>query len=270
MKTDLSTAVFDEESVVIKNIPQQKTPFSEFLFGHLDFESAITQADQLDRESLTNILNHIHFMEGQLLVKMCDPKYGESILVWAHPKPCLGEDLTCIWSEKNHPGIKLKDYNFQYIIIDDGRSLILAECNLQEIDEEKFLVRLPETSYIINARKMRRYKCKGIESQLTQNGFLAMGELLDFSPNGLRIRAWVDPCYSFQWFNPDELSSVQLRDKKQVIFSGQCRCIRQADTHQGREIVIAPINDQIMRFPKKQPRSLRQRLVPSPNLVLII
>lgn len=269
MKSDITAAVLNKESAFNKNIPQQKTPFSQFLFGHLNFENAINHSDKLDRESLTNILNHINFMEGHVLVKMCDPKYGESILVWAQPNPCLGEDLTCQWSSKNHPGIRLKDYIFQYIVIDDGRSLIIAECKLQDMDEEKFVARLPETSYIVNLRKMRRYKCHGIESQLTQNGFLAMGELFDFSPYGLRIRAWVDPSYSFQWFNPNEPSAVQLRDEKQVIFSGQCRCIRQVDTHQGREIVVAPINNQIIRFPKKQPRTLRQRLTPSPDLIFI-
>ena len=92
MKADISAAIIEKEPAAIKNIPQQKTPFSQFLFSHLDFESAINKADKLDRESLTNTMNHINFMESHVLVKMYDPKYGESILIRAHPKPCLGED----------------------------------------------------------------------------------------------------------------------------------------------------------------------------------
>jgi len=115
-------------------------------------------------------------------------------------------------------------------------------------------------------RQARRFVCKEVVAELSQSGFHAIGELLDFSPVGLRMRVRPERPSSFHWFNTDELVSVQLRHDKQVFFSGACECIREQHNFRDMEIVLAPRDEGINRFKKKPIRNPRVQLLPSPSI----
>ncbi|NNG06826.1 MAG: hypothetical protein HKM90_03760, partial [Desulfobacteraceae bacterium] len=105
-----------------------------------------------------------------------------------------------------------------------------------------------------------------VTAQLTQNGFCATGELLDFSPVGLRIRVRPDSDSSFHWLNSDGLVSMLLRHGNQILFSGACALIREQGNFYEREFVLAPRDSTIKRFKRKQIRNPRLRLLPSPTV----
>ena len=267
MNTKHSEEIFAKNAENVKRVSKEECCVTPWLFQHQDLIHDIEDANPVNREALTNTLNYINFMDRFILAHLRHPKYEESILVRAYPEPCLGEELTCQWTNENLLGINLKSYQFLHFVIDDGRSMIMVPAEPLEINDDSLMVRLPEISYAVGQRQTRRYACNGITAELIQSGFVANGELLDFSSNGFRLRVKPESSSSFHWFNPDESVVISLRSNKTIFFSGTCRCIRQQEGLEEREIVLAPIDKKVNRLEKKKIRNPRQRLVPSPSLI---
>ena len=267
MDKSRSAEIFSKKAGSIRSITGEELRLPPWIFQHQDLTHALESANPVDKEALINTLNHIHFMNGYILVHLRHPKYKESIIVRAYPEPCIGKKITCRWSDENLSGLELENYKFLHIVIDDGQSIILVPAELQEINGKSFTIQLPHTSYALGRRQARRYACHDVAVELTQSGFLARGELLDFSTIGFRIRVRPMSSCSFHWFNPDALAIIHLRHDQHVIFSGLCRCIRQQGDLQDKQIVLSPEDKKINRFKRKQIRNPRQRLVPSPILI---
>ena len=259
------------------SIPKKERPVSHvsrrsyrpapWLFRNRDLMHSLQCAEPVDQEDLTNRLNHIHFTNGHILVHLRCPQYEEGILVRAYPEACLGSEVTCRWSADEASGIELKNYQFQHLVVDNGRSMILVPAVLHKIDKNGLTVELPLTSYAIGHRQARRYACQEVVVELVQSGFQAKGKLVDYSPVGLRIRVRPEPSSSFRWLNSDARVVICLRHGQQILFSGICRCIREQGKLQEREIVLAPLDRHINRFKRSQFRNPRQHLVPSPTLI---
>ena len=180
---------------MIKNLPIKivtkdldsikRTPrLPPWLFKHQELVNVLEKADTIDQEALTNTLNRIHFMNGNILLQLRDSKYDDSILVQAYPEPCFSNELTCRLLDENVTGFDIDSYQFQHIIIDDGQSMILAPAIVKETGKGYLKIQLPDISFVIGPRKARRYACRNINVELNQSGFVAVGEMLDFSPLG--------------------------------------------------------------------------------------
>ncbi len=267
MERNRAAEVFPKKAGSIRHVPGEQRRLPPWLFQHQDLVDVLESANPVDQEALTNTLNHIHFIDGYILVLLRHPKYEESILVRAYPEPCLGSELTCRWSDDNLSGIELEKYQFLHLIIVDGQSMVLVPAVLEKINRSCLTVQLPSTAYAIGKRQSRRYACYEVVVELMQSGFQVRGELLDFSPVGFRIRVRPESSSSFRWFNSDAVVTIHLRHDQQILFSGTCRFIRQQGELRDREIVLAPVDDNINRFKRKQFRNPRQHLVPSPTLI---
>lgn len=259
--------IFPKIDGPVKQASGEDNKLPPWLFQHRTLTDALESAKAVKKEALTNTLNHIHFIDGYVFALLGHPKYEESVLIRAYPEPCLGSKLTCHWSNDNFAKFKPEEYKFQYVIIIDGRSLILVPAAVQEIDNKHFTIELPSLSHAVGQRQARRYPCRNVTVELIQSGFLAKGELLDFNPMGFRIRVRPEASCSFQWFNPDELATVHLRNEQQILFSGACKCIRQQDRLREREIVLTPSGEGFNRFKKSKVRNPRQQLQPSPVII---
>ena len=266
MDASRSQKTFPQMEGPIRQSSEEGKKLPPWLFQHHALTEALEKARPITRKALTNTLNHINFMDGYVLALLEHPKYNKSILARAYPKPCLGTELTCRWAEGNIVGLKPKDSKLRYVIIADGRSLLLVPAVVQEIDDKRFTIELPSTSHAVGERHARRYTSRDVTVELIQSGFFASGELLDFSPIGFRIKVKTESSSSFQWFNPDESATVHLRKERQILFAGVCECIRQTGEFQEREIVLSPSDEKISRFKKSKIRNPRQNLVPSPTL----
>ncbi|MBW1766041.1 MAG: PilZ domain-containing protein [Deltaproteobacteria bacterium] len=267
MDKNRPAGIIPKKEVPTRPISKDTPWVPPWLFKHQDLIYLSGNAKAIDQKFLINRLNHINFMDIHVLVHLYDPKNEESILLRAHPEPCVGGKLICRWSDKNLSGLRLETYNFLHILIDDGKSMILVPAGLLEINGDQLSLELPVTSYAVGQRQARRYACRKVAVELIQSGFLARGELLDFSPKGLRIRVRSKPSHSFHRFNSDEMVMIHLRHGEQIVFSGACRCIRQQSDFPDREIVLSPSDENINRYKKKPVRNPRQRLVPSPTLI---
>jgi len=253
--------------------PDSITPMSghetwlpPWVFKHEDLMQAMENAQKLGQDALTNTINHIHFTEGLVRALLHHPDYKESLLLNAYPQPSIGKTVTCLWENKDFSGLDLDSLEFKYLIVDDGRSMIMVPAVLKEINREFFVLEMPEEGYALGQRQARRYACREVKAELIQNGFHAEGELMDFSPVGFRIRVHPDPSCSFHWFNTEEAAVIHLRSESKILFSGPCRMIRELSLSAEKEIVFAPLNGEIRRFKKKHIRNVRQKLAPAPSL----
>ena len=247
--------------------PSKRLRFAPSLFRHEALMNDPDTARALDQPDLTNRLNHIHFTDGFVNVLMRHPQYKETIMLRAFPEPCMGNRVTCSWADDASSDLDLQKLEFLYIIIDDGRSMIMVPGTLNEITGEHVIVQLPEKSFAVRDRQARRYVCRGIEAELFQNGFHARGALLDFSPLGFRMKVRSEPSCSFRWLNPEESATVQLKGEGNLLFSGACRFVRQERGTTEREIVLSPLDGEIRRYKKKACRNMRQQLNPAPRMV---
>ncbi len=251
------------------SIPKDELQFRPRVFRRQDLTRALESAQTINQKGLSNILNYAHFSGNHVLVHLRHTKFKENILLRAHPDPFIGRELICRWADGQLQALNLRNYEVSHIIVDDGRSMILAPIQLNEINGNTLKVRLPETSFAVGLRQARRYSCKDVKAELFQSGFFAKGELLDFSPAGLRIRVSSKPSHSFHWFNSDELVNIHLRQGERILFSGTCRCVRQEGDYLDREIVLAPVIENINRFKRGRIRKLRQQLTPQPTITFV-
>ncbi|RJR33763.1 MAG: hypothetical protein C4576_27680 [Desulfobacteraceae bacterium] len=237
-----------------------------WLFKHHDLMHALEDAQTVSRDSLTNLLNHVHFTDGAVLVLLQDTRFEESVLVKAYPEPSLGQTLFCRWAEPESLNRGVEHYTVLYLILDDGRSMILLPAELQEMGKDGITIVLPTAGYAVGQRRSKRYSCHGIEAELIQSGFLAKGTLVEFSSQGFRLHVKPEPSCSFRWFNQSEPFAVHLNYGGQMLFSGACRHVRSNCFNGDGEVVVSPCQEVFKRFKNKQIRNTRLKLVPSPTL----
>jgi len=266
MEVNKRLELFSPRSDSITPVPAHETWLPPWIFKHEGLLQALESAEKLGQDALTNTINHIHFTEGLVRVLVHHPDYRESLLLNARPQPSIGKTVTCHWENKDFSGLDPEGLQLKYLIIDDGRSMIMVPAILKEINRDFFILELPEESYALGQRQARRYTCREVKAELIQNGFHADGELLDFSPVGFQIRVRPDPSCSFHWFNTEDTAVVHLRSENKILFSGPCRMVRQRGQSAEKEIVFAPLNGEIKRFKKKHIRNVRQKLAPAPRL----
>ena len=226
-----------------------------------------TEGKEIHKKHLVNKLNFINFQDGTVLVNFKHLEYGHTISRRAIPQPCLGDELTCIWAEAVKIGQLLTSYKFQEIIIPNGKKIILVKSNEVIIDETGIRLVLPDMCREISPRKMTRHFCKGIKIQLIQNSASFYGILSDFCTASFRIEITVNPPQTFQWIDPGIPVNLIFSDDHGILYSGECRILKQTSGHLIRSYVLEPTKYQIQRFKPKEFRSVRHKLVPSPNII---
>jgi hypothetical protein len=231
-------------------------------FQHVDLFRNFEDAKTIDQKKLINMINHLHFKGSSLFVLLKHPVYQNSLLVKAHPEPCLGSQLTCRWDE-SYFQYKLKTHYPLCLVIVYSPHMIIVPFNLLHIDNKSFTLQLPHKSYALNQRQSQRYPCKNISVELMQSDIVATGELIDFSPIAFRIKASSETLKYNCSFNPDAPVSIRLFSNEKMIYSESCKCIRWLDDHNiSKEIVLASESRHISRFPAKKIRNPRRQINP--------
>jgi hypothetical protein len=250
-----------------KIIKDHEEPFLPlWFFQHDDLINAIDAGSRIKKENLINTLNRIHFMGDSICVLLRHPKYDEAILVKAILETVEEDKLTCSWN-KSQTSFGLENFQFSYLIVMDQQSIILIPAKLLGIDSAGFKVMLPNESYLISKRGTNRFPCQNITAELTQSGFLARGSLIDFSPQSFRIKVRPEMPSSYHEFNPDASVTIRLTSDGKMLFSGNCRCLREKHEIHDWEIVLAPLSEQIKRFQTRTVRHPRRQIFPPPMAV---
>ncbi len=178
-------------------------------FQHADLFKTFETAKAIDQTKLINMINHLHFTGSPLYILLKHPVYQNSLLVKAHPEPCLGSQLTCRWDE-SYFQFNLESHQPLCLVIGYNPFMVIAPFNLLRSDNNSFTIRLPDKCYALNQRQSQRYLCRDITAELKQSDFVATGDLIDFSPTAFRIKAGSETLKHNCWFNPDVPVSIRL------------------------------------------------------------
>ena len=98
-------------------------------FQHVDLFRTFETAKAIDQIKLINMINHLHFKGNPLFILLKHPVYQNSLLVKAHPEPCLGNQLTCRWDE-SYFQYKLESHHPLCLVIIYNPFMIIASFNL--------------------------------------------------------------------------------------------------------------------------------------------
>ena len=239
------------------------------LFHNTNLNSQIKEGKKVNKKHLINTLNYINFKNGTILINFKHLKYNTIISLQVKPQPCLESSLECLWIEPAGLKQKLSSYEFLNFLLTDGLKLILAKADLKEITGEGISLNLPEICYELSHRKVRRHLCEGTQVDFIQNSVIFYGFLLNFSAVSFCIEVSTEPSQPFHWVNPDEIVYIIFRNKQEILYSGECRILRQTYGKKKRIFVLEPVNNQIHRFKPKEFQSSRHKLLPSPNIIFM-
>ncbi len=222
---------------------------------------------QLSKEYLVNKLNFTNFQDGTLLINFKHKKYDLSLSFLARPKPCLGNKLDCLWLKKEKVNEKLHSYSFNNFFITDGTKLISVTPQVSSINDTGISFVLPETCYEISSRKVARHSCEGINVQFIQNSSFFYGSLIDFNAVYFGVELTTVPPQTFQWLDNNLKVNIILSNESETLYAGECEILKYTGGHKTRQYVLKPIKHQMQRYHKRNHRSKRHKIIPSPDIV---
>ncbi len=217
----------------------------------------------LRKSQLINSLNSINFHDGTIVLQFKHLKYQSVIELCATPQLCDDETLECSWAEPVKVAQKLKSYVFDGFYISDGLKKIQVDAEMLELTDKGARLVLPQTCYEVESRTIKRHTCQGIAAQLSQNGAILEGLLVNFSALFFSITIQPEALFRRQHLDTANPVNIVLRDESNFLFSGRCTIIRQT----GDTLVFRPVNNKIQRFKPKEIRCERLKLSPLPNIV---
>ena len=246
---------------MIENRSEKKSSHPR-LFNHNELKDSFSSAVAIDRKKLVNIVNHRHFKEERLRMLLKHRSYPEEIVFDVLYEPCLGETLLLRPDRNFFSGHIAEQYQFLYLLVPFEQGIIYVPVKKAGSVKDGLLITLPETSFLVSNRKHPRFRSEGIQAELWQNGFQAVGTLMDFAPVSFRLRVRALPPSSFHWFNKAVPSQIRLYNGEDVLYSGNCRALYEKQDGQFREIVFSPADSRIQRFTPKPLRNPRHRNLP--------
>jgi len=215
-----------------------------------------------------NTLNYLCFSDRTVFVNFRHPRFPNGTLsLKAVPRSCKENRFECVWQDRGRVPEKLGDYEFMHVFINDGRGLIVLRPVIEHVDTSSIRMDLTEIRCCeILCRSQERFESVGIEAEFLQNGLSFRGRLIDFSVLSFRVILREEDC-SFKHMNRQATGVLMLRDESRIIYSGECRILRESVERARGDFVFEPIQTSIRRFSSKNQRSQRTRLSPSPQIV---
>ncbi|NPU83794.1 MAG: PilZ domain-containing protein [Syntrophaceae bacterium] len=234
---------------------------SSWIFRN-EFLQRKRSTEKLSANQLINIINLHHFKGAPLQVHLRDDRYGEDFLADAFPECCQDRVVTCRW--QGDPPSGNEHLRLLNLLIPDGQSVILVPVSEVISADGHFTIQIPEKGLAIGKRCARRHRAPvEIAAEITQAGFTARGNLLDFSAQAFRILARTESPDSFHWFHPDRPILTRLSINGDIVYSGSCRCIRHTSGTRSREMVLTAMEEPPPRTRTKPKRSFRHQMKPS-------
>lgn len=252
-----------EKSQKIAVTPAQNiTPYYSlpWLFQHEELFTSTTTERPWDQKKLVNKLNHLNFIDSYVLILCRHQQTDEHILIKAYPQPCIKDELICRLDLQNN-FLDTTKYSLDYLMIDDGLTVILAPVNLVNVEGNTLKLNLPDKSQVITTRRTRRHYCHDISCELTQDSFNAQGMLIDFTPRAFGIK--LTGSKNIKIFEENDPVGINLRQNGVILYSGPCRLMRNGKNSPDDKIVFTPLITHMERFPKRKMRNPRQHIAPS-------
>ena len=221
---------------------------------------------EIRRDRLINSLNRINFQDGKVVLNFRHQKYNSILSVPALPQPCQDNHLICNWLESQEFIKKFNSYIFDHFYFTDGFKKVLVKAKLVDISSQWVKLDLPETCIEMSGRKVKRHKCQNISYQLSQDGFFVEGILKSFSAVSFSVYASNDYRNILKGIDKESPLNIILNNQFGFMYSGSCEIQRISSDFAGTTIILKPLISQIQRYKVKKYRSIRQKLLPMPNI----
>lgn len=224
---------------------------------------------RISRDRLVSALNYLHFCREPLQVLLRHKEYDYRLTIQAHPGLPQDHCLELHWLKAGNFPRNIHRFDLEKIILPAPHALVFSPTSYFW-DDETLSVELPDEIEPLHGRQVERSLCPAgqIEATVIQSSIGFCGELLDFSPAGLRIRVNARHPQNFFWLNLDEPVTVSLKrpGEESVLFCGEARVARASRGEEQREMVLLPTAAQAARYRPRQARTKRLTMRPAPTV----
>ncbi|HHO48702.1 MAG TPA: hypothetical protein ENN06_09685, partial [Desulfobacteraceae bacterium] len=229
---------------------ESKIPWS--LTSSIDADEIEKRRKKIPLSCLINSLNRINFKNGDILFKFKHKKYNNFLTLNAKPQTCNKTTLECLWSEPFRMGTRLKFYELEYFSFTDGLSQIQVHARLIDYNDQVLIVELPECSYEIKLRAVKRHPCTEVSAQISQDGGVITGSLINFCAESFAVECCTASTEVNFAMNQAAPAHVVLIRNKEFLFSGKCTIVRQEKHPNTSILVFKPEKDNIRRMKSKE------------------
>jgi len=222
------------------------------------------------QHQLINLMNVLHFQDEALLVVLRHLAHGYSVHLRAAPLPSMDENVSATWLKESVFPPDLNSYTLEKIIVPGTHRIIEIFPVADHFDDAGLNFSLPEEAYELSGRVAIRHLCRlqGIQISLLQHSVCFSGQLLDFSPQALRVRLQTFGPQNFFWLNSALPATLIISKDDKPIYSGLVKiCSRDEESIDGKVYILEPLESSTPRFQPKKNRSRREQFRPSPDLV---
>ncbi len=217
---------------------------------------------------LIDRLNYINFRDETILINFHHKKYDNKVTKHVLPMPCKDKRLECLWTDISDLIPVFQNYRISEVLVPDDNKVLVVKPQIISASKKRIVLKLPAQYNEVNKRRVKRYDCHGIDVRMVQNGVVYRGTLLDFSTMAFHIKLIGKVSPTFKWINSEAKVNLIFYSGKDTVYSGECRIFKQSGDKEYRHIVLEPLNFEIQRFKPTEFRSARQKLVPSPDVVI--
>ena len=232
--------------------------------GHIKEEKP---EKKISTKQIINLLNYVNFQDEFITVNLRHSRFKNVVSFQAKPQPCTDSELICEWSNPEDVSRMLVSYVFDSISLNHEYSILKLKPELASIDESNIRLLLSEQYYPLKVDKIEHYPCIGIKAQVIQNSAIFKGSLIDFSTNSFHVKISLEPPQTSQWINPDSNVEVVLSNENEILYTGECLIVETFYENNWVSINLQPLAQAINRFKHKKFRSLRECIVPAPNVI---
>ena len=195
---------------------------------------------RITKKRLIDSLNCVNFREDPIIVHFEHVRYGNPLFLRAYPQPCSGDTLHCFWTEPCPANIATS-YTARNFMVDRGLDLLIVDPQSSELNDSGITFVLPEDCRGLRLRRARRYASEGVQVTLMQDAATFSGILDDFTTLSFRVIVSIQPPQTFEWINEKAPLYVVFSDGKTVLYTGQCKIIRQSESKRERALVLEPL-----------------------------
>ena len=222
---------------------------------------------KISRKQIVNLLNYANFQDNFIIIKLKHSRFDHVVSIQAKPQPCTENELSCSWVNVSEVSRKLISYEFDSISLTHENSNLELKPELAKIDESGIHLILSEQYYPLKIKAIEHHACIGIKAQVIQNSVIFKGTLTEFSSNAFYIKISLEPPQTSQWINSETSVEVVLSNEHETLYSGECSFFEAVDENDWIGIRLEPRSQTINRFKQKKFRSLRESIIPAPNIL---
>ncbi len=220
-----------------------------------------TPLESISRKHLSNILNHVNFKGGYVVVNLKNLIDENRFSLRAKPEPCAGKTARLAWVETPPANIDSAPHQLVNYLIDNGARLVIVGGEATNINQIFITVLLPEHCYATSRRRTERFIPVPVRAMLSANDAEAMGFLSDFGGGFVRVTlAGKDAGFLSKGGGKQRLG-VALANGKRIVYNGKGIIRRRTVNGEKVDLIVA------LTAPPEGESPAEQESVPAGDLV---